>query len=190
MHLYFRDGRLRAGDELLMVNGKLLVGLTHQEAVATLRSATGLIQLVVASMVRTFSPSSFSFITTIIKSLYCFRGDQTWPSNGSCTRVFQTLSALVIYHRFYWRLLLNITLLQVCKIQRRYVKCSVWVFGLRSVLFLPIITSITVLLLQFSNVEKLDEQCQKELPKGISRSLKLCSQSQGWYRTWQDQIPK
>lgn len=59
MHLYFRDGRLCAGDELLMVNGKLLVGLTHQEAVATLRSATGLIQLVVASMVRTFSPSSY-----------------------------------------------------------------------------------------------------------------------------------
>lgn len=58
MHLYFRDGRLRAGDELLMVNGKLLVGLTHQEAVATLRSTTGLIQLLVASMVRTFSPSS------------------------------------------------------------------------------------------------------------------------------------
>lgn len=56
MHLYFRDGRLRAGDELLMVNGKLLVGLTHQEAVATLRSANGLIQLVVASMVRTCSP--------------------------------------------------------------------------------------------------------------------------------------
>lgn len=55
MHLYFRDGRLRAGDELLMVNGKLLVGLTHQEAVATLRASSGLIQLVVASMVRTFS---------------------------------------------------------------------------------------------------------------------------------------
>lgn len=57
--LYFRDGRLRVGDELLMVNGKLLVGLTHQEAVATLRSTAGLIQLVVASMVRTLSPSSY-----------------------------------------------------------------------------------------------------------------------------------
>lgn len=137
MHLYFRDGRLCAGDELLMVNGKLLVGLTHQEAVAALRSATGLIQLVVASMVRTFSPQlMFSFIMTIIKSLYCFRGDQTWPSNGSHTPVFQTLSALVIYHRFYRRLLplLNITLLTVCMIQRRYVNCSVWVSGLRTVI--------------------------------------------------------
>lgn len=169
-----------------MVNGKLLVGLTHQEAVATLRSTTGLIQLLVASMVRTFPPARmFSFITTIIKSLYCFRGDQTWPSNVSRTPIFQTLSALVIYHRFYWGLLplLNITPLPVCMIQSRYVNCLVWVSGLRNVLFLPIITSITVLFLQFSNVDKLDEQCQRELPKGISTSLKLCSKSQGWYFT-------
>ncbi|XP_067888170.1 PDZ domain-containing protein 2 isoform X2 [Heterodontus francisci] len=44
-----RDGRLKAGDELLMINGQSLVGLSHQEAVALLRSAAGLVQLVVAS---------------------------------------------------------------------------------------------------------------------------------------------
>ncbi|XP_078077785.1 PDZ domain-containing protein 2 isoform X2 [Mustelus asterias] len=44
-----RDGRLKSGDELLMINGQSLVGLSHQEAVALLRSAAGLVQLVVAS---------------------------------------------------------------------------------------------------------------------------------------------
>ncbi|RMC16570.1 hypothetical protein DUI87_06507 [Hirundo rustica rustica] len=44
-----RDGRLMAGDELLMINGQSLVGLSHQDAVALLRSAAGLVQLVVST---------------------------------------------------------------------------------------------------------------------------------------------
>lgn len=50
--LFRRDGRLTPGDELLMINGQSLVGLSHQDAVALLRSAAGLVQLVVASKVQ------------------------------------------------------------------------------------------------------------------------------------------
>ena len=45
----FSDNRLRPGDELLMVNGKSLVGLTHNEAVDVLKSTQKLVQLVVAT---------------------------------------------------------------------------------------------------------------------------------------------
>ena len=46
-----RDGRLKPGDELLMVDGKSLVGLSHSEAVAVLKSTQQLVQLVVATEV-------------------------------------------------------------------------------------------------------------------------------------------
>ena len=45
------DKRLKPGDELLMVDGKSLVGLTHSEAVGILKTTQQLVQLVVASEV-------------------------------------------------------------------------------------------------------------------------------------------
>lgn len=45
------DGRLKPGDEILMVDGKSLVGLTHSEAVGVLKRTQQLVQLVVATEV-------------------------------------------------------------------------------------------------------------------------------------------
>ncbi|XP_029646392.1 tyrosine-protein phosphatase non-receptor type 13 isoform X2 [Octopus sinensis] len=47
-----KDGRLKRGDELLMINGSSLIGLTHQEAVNVLRNTSQVVQLVVASKLR------------------------------------------------------------------------------------------------------------------------------------------
>ncbi|KAL5005268.1 hypothetical protein ScPMuIL_018724 [Solemya velum] len=47
-----RDGRLKKNDELLMINGRSLIGLTHHEAVEVLRQSPKLVQLVVAIKIR------------------------------------------------------------------------------------------------------------------------------------------
>ncbi|ESO94569.1 hypothetical protein LOTGIDRAFT_76521, partial [Lottia gigantea] len=47
-----RDGRLKRNDELLMINGRSLIGLTHSDAVEVLRNAPKLVQLVVSSKIR------------------------------------------------------------------------------------------------------------------------------------------
>ncbi|XP_078694153.1 uncharacterized protein LOC144923456 isoform X2 [Branchiostoma floridae x Branchiostoma belcheri] len=44
-----RDGRLHRGDEILMVNGGSLIGLSHEEAVDLLKSTGSLVQLVIAT---------------------------------------------------------------------------------------------------------------------------------------------
>ena len=49
--LLHRDGRLKVNDELLMANGRSLVGMTHNEADLFLKSLPGMVQLVVATEV-------------------------------------------------------------------------------------------------------------------------------------------
>ncbi|XP_051954115.1 PDZ domain-containing protein 2-like isoform X2 [Xyrauchen texanus] len=76
-----RDGRLKAGDELLMINGHSLVGLSHQEAVAVLRSTAGLVQLVVAS--RDESEVDFhKYPSTSLPDLVSTSGPDVSPSPG------------------------------------------------------------------------------------------------------------
>lgn len=115
-----------------MVNGTSLVGLTHQEAVSTLRSTTGLIQLVVASMVSTAPPppalwssNKNSNNKSNNSGLCCFRGSLTWALNTSHPAVFQTSSALV-HHPSSIRLLPvpNIPPPPVYLVQTRYLKLS------------------------------------------------------------------
>ncbi|KAL3866695.1 hypothetical protein ACJMK2_043976, partial [Sinanodonta woodiana] len=59
-----RDGRLKRGDELLMINGHSLIGLAHHEAVEVLRNSPRLVQLVVAMKVRKSSSQTSSSVTS------------------------------------------------------------------------------------------------------------------------------
>ncbi|XP_078585038.1 uncharacterized protein LOC144867103 isoform X1 [Branchiostoma floridae x Branchiostoma japonicum] len=73
-----RDGRLHRGDEILMVNGRSLIGLSHQEAVDLLKSTGSLVQLVIATKhapkdksKRKYSPDISQFpLTTISLPAY------------------------------------------------------------------------------------------------------------------------
>ena len=44
----YRDGRLKVGDELLWINGRHLIGLSHNEAVELLAGTSSVVQLVIA----------------------------------------------------------------------------------------------------------------------------------------------
>ena len=50
--IFFRDGRLQIGDEVLMVNGQPLKGCTPEYLAEVLSSATKILQLVIARVVK------------------------------------------------------------------------------------------------------------------------------------------
>eukprot|EP00794_Sanderia_malayensis_P009948 gene9948-10968_t len=55
-----RDGRLRVGDELLWMNGRHLIGLTQNEALELLQTATSVVQIVVAREIDADDENSLS----------------------------------------------------------------------------------------------------------------------------------
>lgn len=76
---YVRDGRLRPGDELLMVDGKSLVGLTHNEVVDILKSSKRLVQLVVAMEVRNVPLRSHALNPPLLFSQLYIHGSSFSP---------------------------------------------------------------------------------------------------------------
>ncbi|XP_029943635.1 PDZ domain-containing protein 2-like isoform X3 [Salarias fasciatus] len=98
-----RDGRLHAGDELLMINGQSLVGLTHQEAVAILRATTGLVQLVVAT--REESDVGFErFPSTSLPDLVSTCSSSSLSSQAAPLRPPQTSNSSTSLHGAYLQL--------------------------------------------------------------------------------------
>ncbi|XP_004385279.1 PDZ domain-containing protein 2 [Trichechus manatus latirostris] len=83
-----RDGRLSLGDELLVINGHLLVGLSHEEAVAILRSATGMVQLVVASKESSaedllkLTSKSLPDLTSSVEDVSCWTDNEDQEPEG------------------------------------------------------------------------------------------------------------
>lgn len=67
-----RDGRLKVNDELLMANGRSLVGMTHNEADLFLKSLPGMVQLVVATEVCFFICGPVTNSLIIIVLCYAF----------------------------------------------------------------------------------------------------------------------
>ncbi|CAN9512699.1 unnamed protein product [Ophioblennius macclurei] len=99
-----RDGRLHAGDELLMINGQSLVGLTHQEAVAILRATTGLVQLVVATTEE--SDVGFErFPSTSLPDLVSTCGSSSSSYQTAHLRTPQTSNGRTSLHSAYLQLM-------------------------------------------------------------------------------------
>jgi C-terminal processing protease CtpA/Prc len=74
-----RDGRLKIGDELLVINGHSLIGKTHEEAVAVMKQTSSILQLVVS----TETDVSSSNIQTSSRSLRSSRAMSVASSSAS-----------------------------------------------------------------------------------------------------------
>lgn len=62
---FYRDGHLQEGDQILMINDKILdSGLTHHEAIAILQKSKGNIELVVAKGIPGSISRSSSFASS------------------------------------------------------------------------------------------------------------------------------